>query len=104
MPLYVGKTGNLSKRVRQHAWLGTDRALTPGSGGAKAKAPRTTCQLRAGVDHLFPNASDTRPLLLDNIGLSYVELSGDEHAATRFYLEDFSVGAMRPPFNVDVER
>jgi len=104
IPLYVGKTGNLNKRVRQHTLLGRARVATPDATGRKAKAPTTSCQLRAGLDHLFPAVEDTRDLLLDNVGLSFVELSGDEHGATRFYLEDYAVGAMRPPFNVDVER
>ena len=42
--------------------------------------------------------------MLDNIGLSYVILNGDENAANRFYLEDLAIGLMRPPFNVDIER
>jgi len=43
-------------------------------------------------------------LVLDNIGLSFVELDGDTHAGNRFYLEDLAIGLMRPPFNVDIER
>ena len=42
--------------------------------------------------------------MLDNVGLSHVELHGDEHAANRFYLEDMAIGLMRPPLNVDIER
>lgn len=70
----------------------------------KAKPPTTSCQLRAGVEHLFPNEPDTRTLVLDNVGFSFVELHGDEHAANRFYLEDMVIGLMRPPLNVDIER
>lgn len=43
-------------------------------------------------------------LILENVGLSYVELNGDLHAANRFYLRDLAIGLMRPPMNVDVER
>lgn len=104
VPLYVGKTGNLNQRVRGHVYLGKARAIPLGDGEVKQRAPTTTCQLRAGIDHLFPLEPDSRPLLLGNIGLSYVELPGDEHAVDRFYLEDLAIGRMRPPINVDVER
>jgi hypothetical protein len=67
-------------------------------------APTTSCQLRAGVDRLFPKEADTRAIILDYVGLSFVELDGDANAANRFYLEDLAIGLMRPPLNVDVER
>jgi hypothetical protein len=47
---------------------------------------------------------NTRDLVLDNVGLSWVELGGDEHAANRFYLEDLSVDSCGPVLNIDVER
>ena len=53
---------------------------------------------------MFPEERDTRSLVLDNIGLSFVKLDGDKHAANRFYLEDLAIGLMRPPLNVDIER
>jgi len=105
VPLYVGKTAaGLAKRVGQHLMLGSKRILPFGKGASKAKAPTTTCQLRAGVEHLFLSEPDTRALVLDNVGLSYVKLDGDEHAANRFYLEDLAIGLMHPAFNVDIER
>lgn len=77
---------------------------TRGGGARKAKPPTTSCQLRAGVEHMFPKETDTRSLVLDNVGLSYVVLDGDEQAANRFYLEDLAIGLMRPPINIDIER
>jgi len=56
----------------------------------------TTCQLRAGVEHMFPDEADPRTLILENVGLAVVELDGDYHAANRFYLEDLAIGLMRP--------
>jgi len=53
---------------------------------------------------MFPNEADSRSLILENVGLSFVILDGDPHAANRFYLEDLAIGLMRPPFNVDIER
>ncbi len=105
VPLYVGKSASdISKRVGQHLMLRNERILPLGGGATKAKSPTTSCQLRAGVEHLFPKEKDTRSLILDCIGFSYVELDGDKNAANRFYLEDLAVGLMRPPLNVDVER
>jgi hypothetical protein len=106
IPLYVGKTaGSLAKRVGQHLRLGSgDRMLALGEDPAKQDPPTTSCQLRAGVEHLFPQEKDSRTLILKNVGLSYVLLDGDAHAANRFYLEDLAIGLMRPPLNVDIER
>jgi len=105
LPLYIGKnSGNISKRVGQHLRLADKRTLPLGQGTAKQPRPTTSCQLRAGVEHLFPGEQDTRSLILKNIGLSFVVLHGDDHAANRFYLEDMAVGLMRPPLNVDIER
>lgn len=105
IPLYVGKTASgINRRIGQHLMLKAKRKLPPGKKAEKAKAPTTSCQLRAGVEHFFQTEEDTRALILKNIGLSYVLLDGDEHAANRFYLENLAIGLMRPPLNVDIER
>ena len=105
IPLYVGKSAaHIGKRVGLHLMLSKKRILRPGRGSSKAKPPTTSCQLRAGIEHLFPDDQDTRTILLENVGLSFVDLHGDLNAANRFYLEDLAIGLMRPPLNVDVER
>ena len=105
VPLYAGKTASsVAKRIGQHLRLNHIRMLEPEEGAEKRKAPPTSCQLRAGIEHIFPHKRDTRTLILDNVGLSYVILDGDEHAAHRFYLENLAIGMMHPPFNVDIER
>jgi len=105
IPLYVGKNADsISKRVSQHLRLKDDRITPRFEGFKKQLRPTTSCQARAGVEHLFPQLENTRDLVLDNLGLSWVELGGDEHAANRFYLEDLAVGLMRPILNVDIER
>lgn len=106
IPLYVGKTASgFKKRVGQHLKLGNEGRILKHAGGAKKRKPPTTsCQLRAGIEHLFPKQKDPRTLLLDNVGLSYVILDGDNHAANRFYLEDMAIGLMRPVLNIDVEK
>ena len=98
VPLYVGKSTGIQSRIGQHLKLGSKGISTVGRGAKKA------CQLRAGIDRFFPDATDTRTIVLDHIGLSHVKLDGDRHAANRFYLEDLAIGLMRPPLNVDVER
>ena len=104
IPLYVGKTAvGLNKRTGQHLMLSRERILPLGGGALKAKPPTTSCQLRAGIEHLFPAVKDTRSIVLENIGLSWVILDGYHNAVNRFYLEDMSIGLMRPPLNVDIE-
>ena len=105
VPLYVGKTADsLLNRVRQHLLLDRPRITARFEGQKKQARPTTSCQARAGVEHLFPAMSDTRDLVLDDLGLSYVILGGDQRAADRFYLEDLAVGLMRPALNIDIER
>lgn len=105
VPLYVGKNaGSIAKRVGQHLRLKAQRMLPTGESLKKKDQPTTSCQLRGGIEHIFPHERDTRTLILDNVGLSYVVLDGDKHAAHRFYLEDLAIGMMHPPFNVDIER
>ena len=105
VPLYVGKNADsISQRVGLHLRLKADRVTPRFEGSRKQKRPTTSCQARAGLEHLFPQLENTRDLVLDNVGLSWVELDGDEHAANRFYLEDLAVGLMRPILNIDIER
>lgn len=104
VPLYVGKTaGSLWGRLGQHLMLGTPKRFVK-SGWNKTKAPTTSCQLRAGVERMFPKEIDPIPFMLDNVGMSFVDLPNDKSAAARFYLEDLAIGLMRPVLNVDVER
>jgi len=106
IPLYVGKTANsIATRVGQHLLLGSPEPLLSGrASGTRQRGPTTSCQLRAGIEHFFPQHLAPVDLILDNVGLSYVLLDGDEHPANRFYLEDLAIGLMRPPINVDIER
>lgn len=105
IPLYVGKTADsLAKRVTQHLRLSDVRTTPVFEGYRKQPRPTTSCQVRAGIEHLFPAMGDTRDLVLDNVGMSYVVLDGDDHAANRFYLEDYAIGLARPALNIDIER
>jgi hypothetical protein len=105
IPLYVGKAADsIAKRVGQHLRLAIDRVTPTFEGHRKQARPTTSCQVRAGIEHFFPQLYNSRDLVLDHIGLSLVILDGDEHSANRFYLEDLAVGLMRPPLNIDIER
>jgi hypothetical protein len=106
VPLYVGKTADdISNRIGKHLRLGSPGRYFPSTiGRQRHKPPTTTCQLRSGIEHFFLSESDPVGLILKNIGLSYVLLTGDQHGANRFYLEDLAIGLMRPPINVDIER
>lgn len=105
VPLYVGKTTKLRTRTRKHLLLKqTKRILPRGRATSRQRAPTTTCQLRAGIERLFPNEPDPTGVIRRNVGISFVELPGDKHAADRFFLEDLAIGLMRPPINLDVER
>lgn len=105
IPLYVGKNADsIAKRIGQHIRVNDKRTTPLFEGYRKQRRPTTSCQLRAGVEHLFPTMEHTRDLVIDNIGLSFVILDGDNHAANRFHLEDLAIGLMRPPLNIDIER
>ena len=106
VPLYVGKTADsIRRRMGLHLKLGSKgRLLGRGSGVRKAKAPTTSCQLRAGIERLFPRHDDPVQLIGENVGMSFVTLDGDAHATNRFYLENLAIGRMWPILNMDVER
>lgn len=105
IPLYVGKNADsIAIRIGQHLRLNDERITPTFHDHRKQERPTTSCQARAGIEHLFPRIENTRDLILDNVGLSWVELHGDEQAANRFYLEDLAIGLMRPILNIDVER
>ncbi|CDX00845.1 Hypothetical protein DPCES_0958 [Desulfitobacterium hafniense] len=105
IPLYVGKTAdNLSNRIGLHLQLGTVRVLGLGQQALEEKRKTTSNQVRDRIERMFINVRDTRELILNNIGLSYTILDGDEQSVNRFYLEDKMIGELFPLFNVDIER
>jgi hypothetical protein len=103
--LYVGKATNLKRRLREHLLPGTaGRAHPPLTRNNKAKPRTTSCQLRFGIEHVFP--AETAPLTLinDNVGFSWCDDFPDNAVAERFFAEDRLVGHLRPWFNIDSER
>ncbi|RHX78776.1 hypothetical protein [Leptospira yasudae] len=105
IPLYIGKNArNLKSRVKQHLLLGANYHVHKKIENEKSKPKTTSCQLRLGIEHLFPNEVEIRDFLLANVGITYIELNGSENTVDRFFLEDLAIGLFRPWFNVDSER
>lgn len=103
--LYVGKTTNMHARFSLHIKRGSPGRLHPThEGNRKAKPYTTSCQVRWGIEHIFPTEQNPLTVILDNVGFSY-RTDFDENAiAERFFEEDRLVGKWRPWFNVDSER
>ena len=70
----------------------------------KVKPKTTSCQLRAGIEHIFPNEHKPRDFILNNVWLYFLEIRGKESVSERFYLKDFAIGYLKPWFNLDSER
>lgn len=104
IPLYIGKTSKLKDRIQMHLQLGTQRGLPMGEVALNEKRKTTSNQVRDRLERMFLYESDTRRLMIQNIGLSYVILDGHENTVNRFYLEGRMIGELFPLFNVDIER
>lgn len=101
-PLYVGKTTGLARRISQHLLLDSINRVHNKSENLKKVKPKTTsCQLRAGIEQIFPNEEKILELIIENIGLSFIK---EELPDKRFYLENFAIGYLRPWLNLDCER
>lgn len=103
--LYVGKSTDLKTRFRQHLLPGTaERAHQPLEGNFKAKPRTTSCQLRFGIEHIFPQEQKPLKLISEHVGFSWCDEFPDNAVAERFFAEDRLVGYLRPWFNIDSER
>lgn len=103
--LYVGKSTNIRKRFSLHLKRGSpDRLHAAHPQNHKAVPNTTSCQLRWGIEHLFPQVSDPLTLIKSNVGFSYRTNFDDNAIAERFFEEDRLVGTWRPWFNIDSER
>ena len=72
--------------------------------GRKAKPRTTSCQLRFGIEHVFPMVKDPLGLIFQSVGFSFDDGFADNAVAERFFLETSLIGQWRPWFNVDSER
>ena len=103
--LYVGKSTNLKSRFAKHIMRGTPGRLhEPVAGNRKAKPYTTSCQLRWGIEHIFPLEKDPLNLIFRSVGFSHRTDFPANAIAERFFEEDRLVGKWRPWFNIDSER
>ncbi len=103
--LYVGKSTNLRKRFGLHIKSKSQGRLhKPSVDNHKATPKTTSCQLRWGIEHIFPSEENPLNLIRDSVGFSYQTNFGDNAIAERFFEEDRLVGTWRPWFNIDSER
>jgi len=103
--LYVGKSTNIRKRFSLHIkrnCLGRLHAAHPENW--KATPSTTSCQLRWGIEHIFPEEQNPLDLISKSIGFSYRTNFEENAIAERFFEEDRLVGTWRPWFNIDSER
>lgn len=103
--LYIGKTTNLRKRFGLHIKNGTvSRLHEPHENHHKVQPKTSSCQLRWGIEHIFPSEKSPLNIIRDAVGFSYRNDFSDNAIAERFFEEDRLVGAWRPWFNIDSER
>ena len=78
----------------------------------KLYSPTTSCQFRSGIELLLIDELDEKlfwKTIEENICYSFYPLNStdqktDTDMPTRFYLEDYLIGKLRPWFNLDCER
>jgi hypothetical protein len=103
--LYVGKTTNIRKRFSLHIKRGSPGRLHQAHPQHHKAQPNTTsCQLRWGIEHIFPNDPAPLQLIGHSVGFSYRTDFAENAIAERFFEEDRLVGTWRPWFNIDSER
>jgi hypothetical protein len=103
--LYVGKSTNIKKRFSLHIKRGSPGRLhQPQPENRKAEPCTTSCQLRFGIEHVFPFETSPLEIIFKSVGFSYRTDFSVNAIAERFFEEDRLVGTWRPWFNIDSER
>jgi len=103
--LYVGKTTNVRKRFSLHIKRNCPGRLhLPHPENVKAKPSTTSCQLRFGIEHVFPKEKNPLKVIFSCVGFSHWTDFPDNAIAERLFEEDRLVGFCRPWFNIDSER
>lgn len=103
--LYVGKSTNLRNRFSRHLLRGIKASAHPTRQGNEKAPPRTSsCQLRSGIEHIFPHHENPLMIIDECVGFSWFDDFPDNAVAERFFAEDRLVGHLRPWFNIDSER
>ncbi len=105
--LYAGKSTNIRKRFAQHLRQGSAgrlRQAQPRQVEPKPKPSITSCQLRLGIEQIFPEEPDPLALIFRSVGFSYRVDFPENPIAERFFEESRLVGIWRPWFNIEAER
>jgi len=104
--LYIGKSTNIRKRFFQHIKRGSIHRLhNAPDQNEKVKPKTTSCQLRWGIEHIFPHEERPLEIITKFVGFSWrTDFPEDNAIAERFFEEDRLVGIWRPWFNIDSER
>jgi len=103
--LYVGKSTNIKKRFSLHIKRKCKGRLHNAlSGNQKAKPYTTSCQLRFGIEHVFPEEENPLEVIFNSVGFSYRTDFSENPIAERFFAEGFWIGTWRPWFNIGSER
>jgi hypothetical protein len=104
--LYIGKTTSLKDRFALHIMSGSPKRLHKAHKKHHKAPPKTSsCQLRWGIEHIFPQETTPLSVIKESVGFSYQTDFPEANAvAERFFLEDLLVGQWRPWFNLDSER
>lgn len=117
--LYVGKSTTLRNRIRQHFHFShchdewKEKMFEKNDdnhiGYNMLYKPTTSCQFRSGMTLLCSEKSNDQlwKIIEENVSLSILEIKYEGNSigtATRFYLEDYLIGALRSWFNLDSER
>lgn len=103
--LYVGKSTNIRRRFGLHLKTGTSGRLhEPDESNRRVKPRTTSCQLRRGIEHIFPDESNPLSLIATSVGFSCRTDFIGNGTVERFFEEDRLVGTWRPWFNIDSER
>ena len=103
--LYVGKSTNIHRRFSLHLKRGSPGRLHEAHPeNHKAKPNTSSCQLRWGIEHIFPDEQNPLMLINTSVGFSYRDDFNANAIAERFFEEDRLVGTWRPWFNIDSER
>ena len=103
--LYVGRSTNIRKRFGLHLKRKSPGRLHETHPEHHKATPNTTsCQLRWGIEHIFPNETEPLDVIMKSVGFSFRADFPDNPIAERFFEEDRLVGTWRPWFNIDSER
>lgn len=103
--LYIGKSTDIKKRFSQHIKRKSFGRLHPKpENNCKGRPATTSCQLRFGIEHIFPEDTNPLSLIFNSVGFSYRTDFEANAIAERFFEEDKLIGLWRPWFNIDSER